>query len=158
MKMCASNGYQPRKDGSKPGDAEQKLQRAESGSTESITTESIEKLVDGGERKTLVTYARIVVVVEEKVVDKYGKVVVGAEDVVKKDEESSSDDSDEEKVVSESSDDEYFDEKRCEWRPKSEIRKKIKPAKQKKSDVATETGPGTAVEKEIASKDVKGSI
>ena len=118
--MCRTNGFQPRKgeEGEKGGKkAEKKL----SGSTERITTYMVEKMADGGKRKTWVTWSRIVTVVEQGKGGDGGK---GESDSESEDseEESGKEDKEESEAESESSDEEYFDEKRCEWRAKSELK------------------------------------
>jgi len=157
LKMCPTNGYQPRKE---EGEGEEGMVKCEvSGSTEFVTSYRVERLVGGGRRRTWVTWSRVVVRREE------GGVGVGAEGGSEEEsgEEGSSEDgsgddeeggsseesekSEEEeeekgkgakkgkmgrkekmgkkgKEVEESSDEEYFDEKRCEWRPKEELKMK----------------------------------
>jgi len=127
LRMCPTNGYQPRKG---EGDGERGMVKCEvSGSTEFVTSYQVERLVGGGRRRTWVTWSRVVVRREEGAEG-------GGEEESEEDSRESGEESEEEgkgkkekmgkkgKEIEESSDEEYFDGKRCEWRSKEELKRK----------------------------------
>ena len=148
LKMCPTNGYQPRKG---EGEGEGGMMKCEvSGSTEFVTSYRVEGLVGRGRRRTWVTWSRVVVRREEGGGEEESGEEESGEEGSSEDgsgddeegggsEESEKSEEEEEekgkgakkgkmgkkgKEVEESSDEEYFDEKRCEWRPKEELKMK----------------------------------
>lgn len=138
LKMCPTNGYQPRKG---EGKGEGGMVKCEvSGSTEFVTSYRVERLVGRGRRRTWVTWSRVVVRREEGgSEEESGEDGSGDDEEGGSSEESEKSEEEEEekgkgakkgkmgkkgKEVEESSDEEYFDEKRCEWRPKEELKMK----------------------------------
>lgn len=143
LKMCPTNGYQPRKG---EGKGEGAMVKCEvSGSTEFVTSYRVERLVGRGRRRTWVTWSRVVVRREEGGSEEESGEEGSSEDGSGDDEEGGSSEESEKseeeeeekgkgakkgkmgkkgKEVEESSDEEYFDEKRCEWRPKEELKMK----------------------------------
>jgi len=152
LKMCPTNGYQPRKG---EGDGERGMVKCEvSGSTEFVTSYQVERLVGGGRRRTWVTWSRVVVRREEGAEGGGGgesEEEGSSEDGSGDDEEGGSREGSEKtgeeeeekgkgakkgkmvkkekmgkkgKKIEESSDEEYFDDKRCEWRHKEELKMK----------------------------------
>jgi len=151
LKMCPTNGYQPRKE---EGDGEEGMVTCEvSGSTEFVTSYQVERLVGGGRRRTWVTWSRVVVRREEgaegggeeESEEDSGESGGESEEEGGSSEESEKTEEEEEekgkgakkgkivkkekmgkkgKEIEESSDEEYFDGKRCEWWPKEELKRK----------------------------------